>query len=72
MDYEQLKSELAAIVEMLPGPMEGSYANVDDLVSSLRLRVKYLLFEAEAARRENNYLRDMLKGKDDGMHQPMG
>ncbi len=33
---------------------------VDDYLAQLRLRVKYLVFDLEATRRENRYLRQML------------
>ena len=39
--------------------------SVDDLFDHLRLRVKYLLFDLEATRRENQYLRKMLQRRPD-------
>lgn len=44
------------------GPAAGS---VEDLLDHLRLRVKYLLFDLEATRRENHYLRNMLQRRPD-------
>jgi hypothetical protein len=34
---------------------------VEDVVDQLRLNIKYLLFDLEASRRENRYLRQMLE-----------
>ena len=49
---------------------------VNDLQESLdylRLSIKYLVFDLEATRRENGYLRKMLEqdpaGEDDGPHE---
>lgn len=71
-ELDQLKLRLAAIVEMLPGPMNGSYHDTEEMMASLRTRVKYLMFDVEATRRENQYLREMLDhGSKGGMHQPM-
>ena len=60
-ELDRLKLRIAAIVEMLPGTMDGSYRSIDDMMQSLRVRVKYLMFDSEATRRENEYLREMLK-----------
>jgi len=38
-------------------------ANLDDSLNQLRLQVKYLLFDLEATRRENRYLRQMLENR---------
>ncbi len=53
-------------------PMSGVYhssphtdadADVGDSLDQLRLQVKYLLFDLEATRRENRYLRQMLENR---------
>ena len=41
--------------------VEGS--SLDGALESLRLHVKYLLFDLEATRRENRYLRQMLESR---------
>jgi chromosome segregation ATPase len=44
-------------------------SNLQEAIDSLRLSIKYLLFDLEATRRENAYLRKMLEqdpGKDNG------
>jgi hypothetical protein len=38
-------------------------ADLDDSLNQLRLQVKYLLFDLEATRRENRYLRQMLENR---------
>lgn len=59
--------------------VEGIYESdsptqMDNVIDTLRTRIKYLLFDLEASRRENRYLRQMLEmrpprsskdGKDD-------
>jgi hypothetical protein len=39
--------------------------NLQDSLDHLRLTVKYLLFDLEATRRENKYLRKMLEHSED-------
>jgi len=67
--------ELAEIVAALPtpseeGPSKGAYLSQpppisaksnEDLIDHIRLQVKYVLFDLEATRRENRYLRQMLE-----------
>jgi hypothetical protein len=38
---------------------------IDESIDHLRLIIKYLLFDVEATRRENSYLRKMLEGRED-------
>lgn len=38
-------------------------AQLSDSMNQLRLQVKYLLFDLEATRRENRYLRQMLENR---------
>ena len=71
---DRIQDQLAEIVELLPNRCDGgSYSKIEDIIGALRLGVKYLLFDTEATRRENAYLRSILK--DDpppgGMHQPI-
>ncbi len=40
-----------------------SETDLDDSLDQLRLQVKYLLFDLEATRRENRYLRQMLENR---------
>ncbi len=70
--------QLCDIMKMLPAPETGkdvvdgmycSYAptsqqTVDEVMDHLRLQVKYLVFDLEATRRENRYLRQMLENRN--------
>lgn len=50
-------------------PQAAGGASVQDALDYLRLQVTYLLFDLEATRRENRYLRQMLESrpqKEDG------
>ena len=53
------------------GAEEGNYISdaparsVPDSLDRLRLQVKYLIFDVEATRRENRYLRQMLEARRD-------
>ncbi|MBN1556281.1 MAG: hypothetical protein JXA11_16190 [Phycisphaerae bacterium] len=38
-----------------------SSTKIDDVIDQLRLQIKYLMFDLEASRRENRYLRQMLE-----------
>jgi hypothetical protein len=47
-------------------PTDGTYMSdhslrLEDVVDQLRLQTKYLIFDLEASRRENRYLRQMLE-----------
>ena len=66
--------ELAEVLKELPSagrprasqsnyvPQERPTSNgAEDLLDHVRLQVKYLLFDLEATRRENRYLREMLE-----------
>jgi hypothetical protein len=44
--------------------MKDLVQNLTESLDYLRLSVKYLVFDLEATRRENKYLRDMLERKD--------
>ncbi len=41
--------------------LRASASNVQESLDYLRVAIKYLLFDLEATRRENNYLRKMLE-----------
>ena len=67
--------ELAEIVAALPTPDEnepskGKYLShalpmsaksIEEMIDHIRLQIKYVLFDLEATRRENRYLRQMLE-----------
>lgn len=70
-ELEILQSGIAALVWVLS---DADYRTPTDSVAALddiRMRIKYLRFDAEATRRENRYLRDLLDHGKGGMHQPM-
>lgn len=69
-------TELADAITEIPGQhtsasTEGVYYShtsiksltVEESIDQLRLQVKYLLFDLEATRRENRYLRQMLENR---------
>lgn len=41
----------------------GPKPSVEEAIDHLKLQVKYMLFDLEATRRENKYLRQMLEGR---------
>ncbi len=41
--------------------LKETVSSLQDSIDDLRLSIKYLLFDLEATRRENNYLRKMLE-----------
>jgi hypothetical protein len=71
---ESEQSELRRIVEETRGRHERMKKTIGDLQESLdylRLSVKYLVFDLEATRRENQYLRKLLdrqSGHRDSQH----
>lgn len=44
--------------------LKKTVTNLQDSIDYLRVTIKYLLFDLEATRRENNYLRRILEEKD--------
>ncbi len=46
--------------------LRASASNVQDSLDYLRVAIKYLLFDLEATRRENSYLRKMLQRHQEG------
>ena len=79
IDEAAVRKDLNALIEAITAsplagkaaaPMPGVYhsapqvgAALDDSLNQLRLQVKYLLFDLEATRRENRYLRQMLENR---------
>jgi hypothetical protein len=41
----------------------GAQSSVEDALDHLRMQLKYVMFDLEATRRENRYLRQMLEGR---------
>ncbi len=86
MEEQTLRQRVAELVEALrqppklsgPRASQGSYASqvpaisgdTEELLDHVRLQVKYLLFDLEATRRENRYLREMLERRSHGGDEP--
>jgi uncharacterized phage infection (PIP) family protein YhgE len=65
---EDQRSQLKALAEETKQRHEQIKSSVQSLQESidfLRLGIKYLLFDLEATRRENDYLRKMLENKSE-------
>ena len=63
------RQKLAKLAEQTRDRHDKMKKTVGDLQESLdylRLSIKYLVFDLEATRRENKYLRDMLSKQDAG------
>jgi len=76
MEDQALRHRLGEMLDALSAIPEGHRASratgayvpappasqsVDELLDHLRLQTKYILFDLEATRRENRYLREMLE-----------
>lgn len=46
--------------------MRQSIGQLQESLDYLRMSIKYLVFDLEATRRENKYLREMLRQEDEG------
>ncbi len=56
--------ELAAETKTRHEKMKETLGNLQDSLDHLRLTVKYLVFDLEATRRENKYLRKLIDSQD--------
>jgi hypothetical protein len=76
MNEAVLKEKLLELSESMIVPIAGaskpgsdgvytpaSQSTLDESMDYLRLQIKYLLFDLEATRRENRYLRQMLENR---------
>jgi hypothetical protein len=63
-DEEKIK-KLAEETKQRHKDIKNSVKDLKDSLSNLRLMIKYLLFDIEACRRENKYLRDLLNNDGD-------
>ncbi|MCD6303906.1 MAG: hypothetical protein J7M21_02970 [Planctomycetes bacterium] len=89
MDDKQLLERLHELAEVLSQAPAGGQSsaktsfsaqvpppitrNIGELLDHIRLRVKYVVFDLEATRRENRYLRQMLERRTnfgDGPENP--
>jgi len=53
--------DLAAATQSRHNKLRKTVNNLQESLDYLRLSIKYLMFDLEATRRENNYLRKMLE-----------
>ena len=81
-DFQKRLAELVAVIETLPegdrlrqlaqetkdrhDQIKKSVNAIQDSIDFLRLGIKYMLFDLEATRRENAYLRKMLEQDSNG------
>lgn len=63
-ERERLR-ELAKETKQRHADIKESVAQMQENIDFLRLWIKYMLFDLEATRRENNYLRKMLEHDSD-------
>ena len=86
MDEEMLRKRITELVEALrepprlegPGASCGTYVSqapaasgsAEELLDHVSLHVKYLLFDLEATRRENRYLREILERRSNHGNDP--
>ena len=64
---EQLQ-QLAADTQDRHKRMKKTVGELQDSLDYLRLSIKYLVFDLEATRRENQYLRKLLDARSNGGH----
>lgn len=57
-------TQLAEQTQQRHQKLRKSVADLHESLDYLRLSIKYLVFDLEATRRENGYLRDMLESAD--------
>ena len=88
MKEDALRKRISQLADVLrePPPLKGPRSShgtyvsqipagsgsVEDLLDHVRLQAKYLLFDLEATRRENRYLREMLQRRSNPPDGPDG
>ena len=63
-DQEKLLT-LAKETEVRHQELKASFNQIQESINYLRLCIKYMVFDLEATRRENSYLRKMLENVDE-------
>ena len=58
--YESSEPDKEGIIGVYESDSASGDVAIDEYLAQLRLKVKYLVFDLEATRRENRYLRQML------------
>ena len=72
---EEDRSKLEALTRQTKerhAKLKQTVSSLQESLDYLRLSIKYLLFDLEATRRENGYLRKMLEDQDEDQGQPEG
>ncbi len=68
--------DLAAATQQRHNKLRKTVSDLQESLDYLRLSIKYLMFDLEATRRENNYLRKMLEAEtsrdEDDDDTPLG
>ena len=59
-------AQLASETQVRHQKMKKTIAELQESLDHLRLSVKYLVFDLEATRRENKYLRNLLESRQEG------
>lgn len=62
-------AQLAAETQSRHQRMKKTITELQESLDHLRLSVKYLVFDLEATRRENKYLRNLLESNADGNNE---
>ncbi len=57
----QVEGKTNSMGTYLPNAPPASTRDIEEMLDQIRLQVKYLMFDMEATRRENHYLREMLE-----------
>ena len=58
--YDSSQADKDGAIGIYESDSTGGDVTIDEHLAQLRLKVKYLVFDLEATRRENRYLRQML------------
>lgn len=60
-----VKSTSSSMLASSPKQKVKKDANLEQYLDQLRLMIKYLVFDIEATKRENKYLKKILEGQED-------
>ena len=69
LDEQARIRDLAGETKARQEKMRQTISDLTDSLDYLRLSVKYLVFDLEATRRENRYLREMLEALSEGQEE---
>jgi len=69
---KELLKDLAVETQTRQEQLAATAKNVAEAMDYLRLQIKYMVFDLEATRRENQYLRKMLENRPPHQHHDPG